>query len=683
MKYTLAIDIGGTFTDLYVRDGNGRTGSFKAPTTYGDLTDGVFEACEKAAQAYNVSVSNFLADTDRLIHGTTIATNAIIEDTVASTSLLCTAGFEDVLMFREGGKKDPFDWDVEYPEPYVPRSLTFGVEERIDAQGAVVTPLNEDTVREKIRRIAETDVDAVAVSLLWAHVNPAHEQRIGELLDELAPELEYSLSHEVNPIIREYRRTSSTAIDASLYEVVGDYLTRLKERLTQAGFRGEPLIISANGGVMPVEEIIETPVWTVDSGPTMFPVAARELVQADLGHTDVLALDMGGTSLDMGVIQDGTIPRTREAKVGDNVLGIEKVDVKSIGSGGGSIAYVDEGGLLHVGPESAGSDPGPACYPQGGSDPTVTDAAVVLGYVNENYFLGGDMPISRDAAAAAIDEQIGAKLDLDTAEAAHAVYLTATQNMVNEIKGVTVERGIDPQNYVLSGGGGALGLHAAQFARELRIDDILLPENAGVVSAVGGIISDIRRDFSASHFTTSDQFDFEGINQTLTDLSLQAEEFFSRVGISEDNRLTNYYVEARYPQQSWELQVPLPADRVDSDVQAELVDRFHEKHHETYKYKQLDQEIEFLYWRVEAVGKSETDVATADTSESVETARHEQREAYFDDELRSSPAYRGESLSPGHELNGPALIDTDTTTIVVPPNSTMTVTQLGNYHLSM
>ena len=680
--FEMAVDIGGTFTDLHLETDSGETTSYKVPTTSHDFTEGFFNALSKAAGSYDLSIQELLSNTQQLIHGTTIATNAIIEGNVPKTALLCTEGFHDTLWLREGGKSDPYDWDIDYPDPFIPRDLTYGIEERINAEGEVETELDREGVERIIAELDRRDVEAVAVSFLWAHVNSTHEQLVGELVEEYAPGMHYSLSHEINPIIREYRRTCSTAFDAALYGPINRYLSTLDERVREFGYDGNMLIISANGGVMEIDEIARSPIWTVDSGPTVLPVAANYHASHELNRENIIALDMGGTSLDMGVVRDGSIPRTREAKVGNDLLGIEKVEINSIGAGGGSIAWVDEGGLLHVGPESAGADPGPVCYGRGGERPTVTDAALVLGYLNDNWFLGGDMTIHVSAAEEALDHHVGAELELDTMEAAYSVYATANQNMVNGIKSVTIERGVDPRKYVLSGGGGALGTHVVQIARELQIDDVLLPGQAGVVCATGGLVSDIRRDFSSSLYTRSSQFDHEGVNDLLDNLREQGESFQDRAKIPEEDRTMRYYTEARYPSQVWELPVELDGAQLGSDAYETLSEQFHQVHEETYGFR-MDQDVEFIYWRVEAIGETtDREPPTVETThDSAEAARHNKRKAYFNGETKTTPAYRADRLSPGDGMSGPAVVDADNTTIILPPRSELTVTSSGNYHI--
>jgi len=680
--FEMAVDIGGTFTDLHLETDSGETTSYKVPTTSHDFTEGFFNALSKAAGSYDLSIQELLSNTQQLIHGTTIATNAIIEGNVPKTALLCTEGFHDTLWLREGGKSDPYDWDIDYPDPFIPRDLTYGIEERINAEGEVETELDREGVERIIAELDRRDVEAVAVSFLWAHVNSTHEQLVGELVEEYAPGMHYSLSHKINPIIREYRRTCSTAFDAALYGPINRYLSTLDERVREFGYDGNMLIISANGGVMEIDEIARSPIWTVDSGPTVLPVAANYHASHELNRENIIALDMGGTSLDMGVVRDGSIPRTREAKVGNDLLGIEKVEINSIGAGGGSIAWVDEGGLLHVGPESAGADPGPVCYGRGGERPTVTDAALVLGYLNDNWFLGGDMTIHVSAAEEALDHHVGAELELDTMEAAYSVYATANQNMVNGIKSVTIERGVDPRKYVLSGGGGALGTHVVQIARELQIDDVLLPGQAGVVCATGGLVSDIRRDFSSSLYTRSSQFDHEGVNDLLDNLREQGESFQDRAKIPEEDRTMRYYTEARYPSQVWELPVELDGAQLGSDAYETLSEQFHQVHEETYGFR-MDQDVEFIYWRVEAIGETtDREPPTVETThDSAEAARHNERKAYFNGETKTTPAYRADRLSPGDGMSGPAVVDADNTTIILPPRSELTVTGSGNYHI--
>jgi N-methylhydantoinase A len=686
MRYHLSIDIGGTFTDLFLRNSDGGSLSVKAPSTHEDLTEGVINALDKAAEIKGITRETLLDQTGQIVHGTTIATNAILENETAKTALFCTDGFRDTLMFRNGGRENAFEVHADYPDPYIPRSLTYGIEERVNAEGEVVTPLDAESVIHAIDQAVKRDCNAVAISLLWAHVNPSHEQRIASLIDEHAPNLNYSLSHRVNPIIREYRRTSATAIDASLKKPIATYLSRLRDRFEENGYTKEPLLITANGGVMQFDDIVELPIWSVDSGPTMLPSAAMQTTRLELETEtpNVIALDMGGTSLDMSLIREGNVSRTRDAEVADSILGIEKVDVKSIGSGGGSIAWVDEGGLLHVGPESAGSSPGPVCYGQGGEQPTITDAALVLGYLSKDQQLGGEVSIDLEAAENAINERIAAELGVSTIEAAHTIYATANQDMITGMREITIGRGIDPREYVVCGGGGALGLHVVPLARQLGVGEIILPREAGVISAIGGSYSDIRHDFSATQQTKSETFELNEVNETLRSLTDKSRRFLDSVGADEADRDLTYYTEARYSQQAWEVEVAIPSPPFDrADVET-LINRFHESHESTYGYRMDDQEIKFIHWRVEASAQTDDTQAggaTRNTTTPDDDAFCGRTPAYFGTERVDVPRYHGPALAIGRSIDGAAVIETKNTTIVLPQNSRLDITARGNYRI--
>ncbi|MEL0145273.1 MAG: hydantoinase/oxoprolinase family protein, partial [Alphaproteobacteria bacterium] len=388
-----ACDTGGTFTDLIVEDDDGSLTMYKASTTPSDPVKGVLDALTLAAEDRGLALADLLAQGDMLIHGTTHAINAIITGNTARTAFLTTAGHPDILMLREGGRIEPFNFTAPYPDPYVPRALTFEVPERINSAGNVYTPLDEGAVVEIIARLAETEVEAVAVCFLWSIYNPAHELRVGELLEEHLPGVPFSLSHQLNPALREYRRASATVIDASLKPLMGRYLGGLTERLDAAGFAGRTLVLTSQGGMLDAHDLAQKPIHAINSGPSMAPIAGRNYAALDSGSANVIIADTGGTTYDVSLVRDGRIPLTKETWIGQpfrgHMTGFPSIDIKSVGAGGGSIAWVDAGGLLHVGPRSAGAVPGPVCYGAGGTEPTVTDACVTLGYLDPNYFLGG------------------------------------------------------------------------------------------------------------------------------------------------------------------------------------------------------------------------------------------------------------------------------------------------------
>ena len=425
-RLTFAADTGGTFTDLVVNSAGGAARLYKRPTTPADPVVGLFDTLGAAAADFNSSVTNLLERSDLFVFGTTLATNAIITSNTARTALLVTAGHPDILLLREGGgRRTLFDYSQEYPEPYIPRALTYEIRERLGADGEVLTALDEQQALEVIARLRETEVEAVAVCLLWSMINNRHETRIGELLARELPGIPHTLSSRLNPSVREYRRTSSTAIDASLKPLMSRFFRHLDEELRTNGFKGRLLIMTSSGGVLDAEHVAETPIHSIGSGPAGAPVAGRHFAALDGGGMTAIVTDAGGTTFDVSLLRDGEIPTTRETMVGDQtsgyITGFPSVDVRSVGAGGGSIAWVDSGGMLHVGPISAGADPGPACYARGGERPTVTDACLVLGYLDPYYFLGGEIQVAVEPAVNAIRRHVAEPLRLDLNEAASAI----------------------------------------------------------------------------------------------------------------------------------------------------------------------------------------------------------------------------------------------------------------------
>jgi len=687
MSYRLCIDIGGTFTDLVVADAKGKVDIFKSPTTPGNYTDAFIETVKMAANHYNLPLKEFMAQCSSIEggyfgHGSTVSTNAIIEGKAAKTGLICTKGFRDILLAREGGKENPYNWQMEYPEPYIPRYLTFGVGERINAEGGIEERLNEDDVRQAIRQLKEYNVGAIAVALLWSIANPVHEQKIAAIIEKEWPGIPCSLSHKVNPCIREYRRFSSTAIDASLKPLVGSYVAQLEKRLEAIGYMGQLSLLTSSGGVVSAEEFVKKPIFSVDCGPALAPSAGRLIAETDLGIDNIITTDMGGTSFDVACITGGEIAVSRETEVGGYMLGINKVDSKSIGAGGGSIAWVDSGDLLHIGPRSAGAVPGPACYNKGGIEPTITDANVVLGYLDPSYFLGGGIKLDKKLAAKAIEEKVATPLKLSVEEAAHAMWGVVNASMSNVIQDITIWRGIDPREYTMVSGGGAGGMHIAAIADELGVKKVLIPRVAGALSAFGGAFADITSEFSLSKFTESGSFDFDGINSALNGLKKQAEEFFEHMRVPKKQRKLQVYTEARYPFQVWELPVLLRSAGINNQKQLDtLVSDFHKLHHKVFSVNAPDQPLEFVYWRVKAVGKlPRTDFMAAKAAPGMAVSKGT-RKAYFKElgGMVDTPVYKGVDLKPGNRIPAPAIIEEPTTTILVMPGSKVSITKYGNY----
>ena len=683
MTYRISVDTGGTFTDIVVSDEQGQLELGKAPTTRARAYEGLREGIGQVAERLGLSVGELLAQTEVLTYGTTRATNAIVEGKTARTAFFTTEGFPDILLVREGGKPDPFK-QIPYPLPYVPRWLTFEIRERMDAEGEAFVALEEASVVAAIERSRELDVEAIAVCLLWSIVNPAHELRVGELIEEHLPGVPYTLSHALNPIIREYRRASSTAIDASLKPLMQAHLSDMDRDLRAAGFAGELLVVTSFGGVLRLEDTTQRPLYTVNSGPAMAPVAGKE-VAAPIDN--IVVCDTGGTSFDVSVVRGGEVQFTRETWLDGlftgHITGLSSVDVKNVGAGGGSIAWIDSGGLLRVGPQSAGAEPGPACYGHGGTDATVTDAAVVLGYIDPAYFLGGKLELDAAAAHSAVERAVAGPLGFSVQRAAWAILAVANEHMVGAVREITINQGIDPRESIVIAGGGAGGLTMSKIAEELGCDKVLVPQTAAALSATGGLLGDVVAEFTVSRRADTNAFDRDVVNEGLADLDRQIEAFFAQMDVPADARMQDYVVEARYPYQVWELDVALPSKRFESqaDVDA-LVAAFHETHERVFAVKELGQSVECLYWKGRARVHLPKPTLAAATGEAQGAPSAQPRPMWWGgDDPQQTPVFLGAALSAGERIAGPAVVELPTTTVVVYPGWTATVTERGDYLL--
>lgn len=664
-----ACDTGGTFTDLIVEDDDGALTMYKASTTPSDPVKGVLDALALAAADRDISLEELLGRGDMLIHGTTHAINAIITGNTARTAFLTTAGHPDVLVLREGGRIEPFNFVAPYPDPYVPRALSFEVPERINSAGAVHTPLDEAATLDIIGRLKAAGVEAVAVCFLWSISNPAHELRVGEMLEEHLPGLPYTLSHQINPALREYRRASATAIDASLKPLMGKYLGGLTERLTAAGFAGRTLVLTSQGGMLDASDLAQRPIHAINSGPSMAPIAGRNYAAIDSGVANVIIADTGGTTYDVSLVRDGRIPLTKETWIGQpfrgHMTGFPSIDIKSVGAGGGSIAWVDAGGLLHVGPQSAGAVPGPVCYGAGGVEPTVTDACVTLGYLDPHYFLGGSMTLDADGARKAVEDHVARPLGLTVEDAAASILSVATENMVQAISDITVDQGIDPADAVLIGGGGAAGLNSIYIARRLGCPTLLIPETGAGLSAAGALMSDLSNEYRATFFTTSDGFDRDSVNLTLDGLRAEAQAFIDGPGSNAVSSEIEFAVEARYASQVWEIEVPLPFDRFGDDDQLDaLNEAFHAMHERIFAVRDPGSVIEYVGWTATA----RCGLRAGGPGRLAAGKGHDvsgTRKVYFAGEgTVEATVYDFEAMESGKRHMGPAIIESPFTTVI-------------------
>jgi len=682
-----AVDTGGTFTDLVIEDDDGRLSVHKSATVPSDPVQGILDVFEVAARARGTSSRELLAGGSHLMHGTTRGLNAVLTGGTAKTAFLTTAGHPDILVLREGGRTDIFDLRRPYPEPYVPRSLTFEIPERIGPAGEVVKPLDEVATIEVIKTLGGKGVEAIGVCFLWSIMNPIHELRVGELLSKLLPGVPMTLSHQLNPCLREYRRASSTCIDASLKPVMTAYIAGLRRRIEDAGFNGRVLIVTSAGGALDAEDVAATPIHSLNSGPAMAPVAGRYFVELDTQSPMAIVADTGGTSYDVSVVRRGRIPWTRESWLGEpyfgHMTGFPSVDVRSIGAGGGSIAWVDDGGLLHVGPESAGADPGPACYGRGGSRPTLTDACVVLGIIDPLYFLGGRVKLDREAAVQALHTQVGTRLGKSDNETAAAVVRLATERMVSAIEAITIHKGIDPRQAVLVGGGGAAGLNVVAIARRLGCAEIIVPNLGPALSAAGALISDLTRTFESIGQTTDAGFDHALVNRILEDLEARCREFIEGPGAGSTDHEIEFSVEARYPHQAWELEVPMHTSRIRSDENLRrLSAEFHKVHRDVFAIADESSMIEFESWHARARCRLQ-EPARPEAHHRSDGRPASQRQVFLPDHGETSMnVWRLDSLPLSTPIRGPAIVESETTTVVIEPEVTFVLQPSGTLHLS-
>ena len=688
MRYRVSVDTGGTFTDVVVADQRGIRAIGKALTTPQRIFDGMRGAIDVAAEECGTNGAALLAQCDMLIYGTTRATNAVVTQNTAKTAFLTTRGFRDILVLREGGKSDPHDYSYDYPAPYIPRRYTFEIDERIDAQGTVVRPLDVEQVRGLAGTLRERGFEAVAVSLLWSIANSAHERALGRILDEELPAVPYTLSHQLIPIVREYRRASTTAIDASLKPLMQKHLREMEDDLRVAGFKGELLVGTSAGGCQHVAEVATRPVQMLKSGPAMAPVAGQAYTTIEALGGDAIVCDTGGTTFDVGLVRDGNLVYSRDSWLGRRWIGhmvaMSTVDVRSIGAGGGSIAWIDPGGLLRVGPQSAGAMPGPACYGRGGDQPTVTDACVVLGYVDPAYFNGGRMTLD-GAAAQRVIAKLAGELGRGIEDAAFAILTIANELMIKAIHEITVSEGLNPRESVLVAGGGAAGLNIMPIARELGCKTTILPKTASAMSACGMQYSDIVFEQTRSRVTISGSFDKDGVNKALAEIDAGLDQFRKTLqGAARAKVKKEFFVEARYKSQVWELDTPLPVKRFNSGRDVErLVEAFHTVHDRVYAVRDEGSEVECVNWR----GRIAIRLARPASPATRRAAKYKpkpngMREAYFGPPARRrTPIFRGTELAPGATIDGPAIIEEPTTTIVVYPGMRAVVSPSGNYLL--
>jgi len=677
MGIRVGVDVGGTFTDFLVKDDQGNAKVYKTSTTPLDPTIGFFNGLSKAADSAGLSLEGWLQQVETIVHGTTITTNAVLTGEGAVTGFVTTAGFRDVLNMRRGLKEQQFS--IYAPPPQlVPRRLIAVVNERVMANGTVATPLCEDDVRKAAALFREAGVEAVAVSYLWSFLNDSHERRTKEILEEELPGVYISLSTEILPQIRVYERHSTTALNSYVGPVLNRYLSRLQTRLQELGFAGKLLIMQSNGGVMSPEVAQRFASNTLLSGPAGAPQAGIHY-GAVHKFRNLITVDMGGTSFDVALVRNGQPKVTTEGSIGGHRVASPSLDIHTIGSGGGSIAWVDEGGLLHVGPKSAGALPGPACYGRGGTLPTVTDANYVLGYLD---FAGGELTLSGGEARRAIEEHLSKPLGMSVIDAAHGVYQVVNADMAAAIAVVSVQRGYDPREFVLVVAGGAGPVHAGPIARELEIPLIQIPRESSVFCAAGMLLSDLKHDYVHTYARDFGHIVLDDVAAIYRDIVNTAVKTLETENVPASRIVIQYSADLRYIGQFNEVEVPAFAhgDFSTAALQA-LADEFHRRHDELYGYSTPASPIEIINLRVSALGV--TDKPVAETHERHGTdpsaARTGWRMTWQNGDWVETPVYEGLRLFNGYVVPGPAIVIQPTTSILVPSDFELCCDAGNNY----
>lgn len=653
----LGVDVGGTFTDVALAL-DGELVTAKVPST-DDQSEGVIAGIEKACETAGIDPNQV----DEFSHAMTVSVNALLEEEGATTALVTTEGFRDVLEIGRQDRPALYDLDAEKPTPLVPRRRRFEVAERATPEG-IEQPVDTDAVRSIATELREMDVEAVAIVLLHAYAHPENEQRVAAMLrDEL--DVPVSASHEVLAEFREYERTSTTVVDAYVRPAIDRYVSRLTERARDLGVP-QPRIMQANGGITDADTVRRNAVTTVLSGPAAGVVGANAMATTGADAPDgLVTFDMGGTSSDVSLVRDGAVEQTTEGTINERPISTPMVDIETVGAGGGSIAWIDAGGALRIGPRSAGAEPGPACYGKGGTAPTVTDANLVLGYIGASTSLGGELSLDRDAAHDVL-AALAAEAGMDGAlETARGVYRVANANMTRAIRSVTVERGYDPRKFTLVAFGGAGPMHAMSIAENLDIERVVIPRASGVLSAYGLLAADEKRTAVRTYQCSLTEVNPDGVNAVYDELT---DRLLDEISDRTDATI-HYAADLRYAGQSFELTVDIerPFDAADAGR------RFAAAHESAYGYR-ADEPIELVNCRARATVSRDAPPVTY-TGDG--DARTETREAAFPDGIYDTPVYKRRRLSPTASITGPAIVEGDESTTVVPPEWVVRVREDG------
>ena len=682
MSYKLGVDVGGTFTDVCVFNQESREVMIhKLPSTPNDPSEAIGNGINQILAAHGISPGELIY----LAHGTTVATNACLERKGCKTGLITTKGFRDLIELARQKRSSLYDTQIEKPIPIIYKNMRREVPERIASDGSIVTPIDTAEVERCVLELKESGAESYAVCFLHAYVNPEHEEIVEEIIQRVHPGAYVSLSSKVLPEFREYERMSTTALNSYIGPIVGKYTDLFKERIRLLGADIIPYINQSNGGLMSIETTFRNPIRTALSGPAA-GVSGANHVAKSAGIANYITFDMGGTSTDVCLVQNNTPPIATSKDIAEFPVKVPMVDVNAVGAGGGSIAHIDNGGMLKVGPESAGALPGPVAYCRGGTLPTVTDANVVLHRLNPRYILGGKMKIDEEGARNAIQKHIAEPLGLDTLAAARGIIEIVNANMARAVRTVSVERGYDPRDFVMIAFGGAGALHAVAVADSLGIHRVLIPATPGILCAVGLLSSDIRTDYVRTHITDLNDDCCETLNQLYQQMEQEANEWLDTEHVEEKDKVLKRYADVRYYGQNFELSVEVPDGSFHPGVIKSIRDSFHREHKREYGYCRENGLVQIVNYRLVAFGKV-TAISFRELEEGGTDASHavtEERDVFFEENNGYVPTkiYARSKLLAGNIVPGPAIVEQLDSTIVIPPNYSGFVDKQQNLMIS-
>ena len=690
MIFKIGVDVGGTFTDFLLMDNEGNSDVFKVLSSPEDPSIAVMNGLNQMAKKKGISLRSFLGKIEIIVHGTTVTTNAVLTGNVSKTGLITTKGFRDALQMRRGIREELYNNKYLQPAPLVPRYLRLPVLERTDYAGNLITKLDENDVIKAIELFKEQGMEAVAVCFMHSYANSTHEREAKEIIQKNMPDVYLSVSSSVLPQIRFYDRVSTTVLNAAVGPILKGYLSKLNISLSENGFSGIFLIMQSNGGVTTPEAVTKLAASTLLSGPAAAPIAG--IAYADLhGQKSFITVDMGGTSFDAALVKDAQPIVTMDGKVDRMALALPMMEINTIGAGGGSLAWIDEGGLLRMGPKSAGAKPGPVCYGLGGKEPTCSDANLILGYLSSDFFAGGKMKLDKKATEASIKKTVAKPLKMNLIEAAYGMYHIMNVNMASAIREISVQRGFDPRDFLLVCGGGAGPIHAAMIALELEISKILIPKESSIFCAAGMLLSDLKHDFVKSFHSTflCESIQKQHFLSLITDLESRGEKILSNEHIPKEKRRFQFFLDLRYIGQYHEVSVPVEIDDIKALRFEKMGDSFHAEHNRLYGYdlKKEKTVMELVNIRMTAIGTTDKPAFRKETFAGTDAspALKGKRQVFLPSKMDFAliDIYDGDKMGYGNNVKGPAIIEQKNTTLFVPSMFEIECDQYGSFMMTI